>query len=89
MQLLINEFIRKNGKEKLYLEQKIITKWGDMMQNTNFKNTKATKIRGGILYISHLTAAQRFELTNIRNLLVEQLNQSVGSEVITGIVFNL
>ncbi len=88
MKLLINEFLQKNGKMELYHQQQILVKWSEMVENTLLRNTKAKKIENGVLYISNVTAAQRFELMGMRSLLIEQLNKSVESDILKGIIIN-
>ncbi len=88
MELLIKEFLQKNAKIELFQERQILVNWNEMMQNTLFKTTKATKIQNGVLYISHLTSAQRFELMGMRSFLIDELNKSVGNEIVKGIIFN-
>jgi predicted nucleic acid-binding Zn ribbon protein len=69
-------------------ELKLMTSWGKIMGPMVQKRTLDLSIRNKVLYIRLESAALREELSYSREKLIERLNEEVGANVITQVVFS-
>ena len=84
---MIRKFLRQNGMESPLNEYRLIQAWTDVVGPTIAKYTSELFIKNQVLYV-HLTSAPlRQELMMGREVLVRNLNQQVGAQVIVNIVF--
>ena len=82
----IQHFLEKNGKTSLFLEQQAVELWGEIVGEFVAKQTKKVFAKQGILYITIPNAALRFEIMNSRSQIINNINESLGTEVIKGII---
>lgn len=68
-------------------ELRITELWVDVVGPGVNRYTVSRYVKGGVLYVHLSSAALRNELMMGRSSLVKRLNEAVGSEVITDIVF--
>ena len=84
---LIQQFLRQESLESPLNEQRLLDAWPQILGPAIASYTKELYIRNQILYVHLTSAALRQELMMGRELLVRNLNQKVGSTVITNIIF--
>lgn len=80
-------FLRQSQLETPLYEYRLIQSWGDVAGKAVERYTKELKIYNQVLYVSLRSATMRSELLLKRSDLVKQLNQHVGSNIITDICF--
>lgn len=68
-------------------ETKLIKSWGDLLGEAVAGYTTKLYIRNRILYVHLSSAVLRNELSLCRHMLMQKLNQHIGTEVITDIIF--
>lgn len=84
---ILRRFLRQESLESPLNEQRIIDLWPKMLGPAMAKYTRNLYIRNQILYVHLSSAALRQELMMGRELLVRKLNEKVGANVITNIIF--
>ncbi len=84
---LINQFLRAEGLETPLQEYRIIQSWYKIAGEAISKYTGDIFIRNGILNVQIKSPALRQNLMMSRTLLAQRLNQQVGGQIITNIVF--
>lgn len=85
--LLIRKFLRQESLEGPLNEQRLLNSWSEVVGPVFASYTRELYIRNQTLVVHLSSAALRQELMMGRELLVRSLNQKVGAEVITDIVF--
>jgi predicted nucleic acid-binding Zn ribbon protein len=85
---LIKEFYeQRRGSEYLY-EVKVINSWRQVVGPFIATHTIDLSIKNGVLYVRVDSDALRNELSYSKSLLIRNLNEVVGREVIHEIVLN-
>lgn len=85
---LIKEFYeQRRGAEYLY-EVKVINSWRQVVGPFIATHTIDLSIKNGVLYVRVDSDALRNELSYSKSLLIRNLNEVVGREVIHEIVLN-
>jgi len=82
----IQHFFAKNGKISLFLEQQAVELWAQTVGDFIAKQTTKITAKQGVLYVTIPNAALRFEVLNSRNQIMTKINQTLGGEVIKGII---
>ena len=86
---LLQQFINKSGRKRLYDERRVLTLWPEVMEANIAQNTKCKDIKNGVLKVKVLNAALRFELMARKSDIIRQLNDRLGVEVVKDILFVL
>ena len=84
---LIQQFLRQESLESPLNEQRLLDAWPQILGPAIASYTKELYIRNQILYVHLTSAALRQELMMGRDLLVRNLNEQVGAQVIVNIIF--
>lgn len=87
IETVLLRFLRQSQLEAPLNEYRVIQAWGQIAGKAAERYTKDLKIHNQTLYVSLRSAALRTELLMRRSDLVKQLNNVVGSNVITDICF--
>ncbi len=84
---MIRKFFRQNGLESPLNEYRLVQAWNDVVGPTITRYTSNLYIKNQILYVHLTSSVLREELMMGRELLVRNLNQQVGAQVIVNIIF--
>lgn len=84
---VIRLFLRQQGLESPLNEYRLVQAWKDVVGPAMARYTSNLYIKNQTLYVHLTSAVLRQELMMARELLVKNLNQQVGSQVIVNIVF--
>lgn len=84
---ILRRYLRQESLESPLNEQRLIELWPQMLGPGMAKYTRDLYIKNQILYVSLSSSTLRQELMMGRELLVRKLNQKVGANVITNIIF--
>jgi predicted nucleic acid-binding Zn ribbon protein len=83
---LVQEFLVKNGKFSLFLEQRAVELWGQIVGEFIAKQTTKISVKQGVLYVTIPNAALRFEVLGCRSQIVNKINEKLGGEVVKGVI---
>ncbi len=86
---LLQQFIDKSGRQRLYDERRVLTLWSEVMEANIVQNTKCKDIKNGVLMVKVTNAALRFELLARKSEIIRQLNDSLGVEAVKDVMFVL
>jgi len=86
---LLQQFVNKSGRKRLYDERRVLTIWPEVMEANIVQNTKCKDIKNGVLKVKVLNAALRFELMARKSDIIRQLNDRLGVESVKDILFVL
>lgn len=84
---MIRKFFRQNGLESPLNEYRLVQAWKDMVGPVISKYTSNLYIKNQILYVHLTSSVLRQELMMGRDILVRNLNERVGAQVIVNIIF--
>ena len=84
---LIMRNLRVQGLETPLLQKRLIDKWPEVMGEMIAGYTQNLYIRNQTLFVHMTNPALRADLSMQRKEIVRKLNEKVGSQVITDIVF--
>jgi Protein of unknown function (DUF721). len=84
---IIRKFMRQNGMESPLNEYRLIQAWKDVVGPAIARYTGDMFIKNQILYVHLTSSVLRQELMMGRELLVRNLNEKVGAQVIVNIIF--
>lgn len=84
---LIRHYIRQESLETPLNEHRLIKAWPEVLGPVINSYTKELFIKNQVLYVHLTSAVLRQELMMGRSILVRNLNQKVGAQVITDIIF--
>ncbi len=84
---LIRSYLRQEGLESPLNEYRLVHSWKEVTGAFIASYTRDLYIRNQVLYVHLTSAVLRQELMMGRERLVNKLNQYVGAQVITSIVF--
>jgi len=82
----IQHFFYKNGKISLFFEQRAVELWAQVVGDFVAKQTTKINAKNGVLTVTIPNAALRFEVMNSRSQIIAKINESIGEEVIKGII---
>jgi predicted nucleic acid-binding Zn ribbon protein len=69
------------------LENRVVNSWGELMGSAVASYTSKVEIRRQKLYVTLTSSVLRHNLMLSRQELIHKINEHIGSEVITDIVF--
>jgi predicted nucleic acid-binding Zn ribbon protein len=84
---MIRKFFRQNGLESPLNEYRLVEAWKDVVGPTIARYTSNLYIKNQILYVHLSSSVLRQELMMGRDMLVRNLNNHVGAQVIVNIIF--
>ena len=84
---MIRRFFRQNGLESPLNEYRLVHGWNDVVGPVISRYTTNLYIKNQILYVHLSSSVLREELMMGRDMLVRNLNQQVGAQVIVNIIF--
>ena len=84
---ILRRFLRQESLESPLNEQRLLDAWPKVIGPGMARYTKNLYIKDQILFVHLSSAVLRQELMMGRELLVKKLNQTVGANVITNIIF--
>ena len=84
---MIRKFFRQKGLESPLNEYRLVQAWNDVVGPAISRYTSNLYIKNQILYVHLTSSVLREELMMGRDLLVRNLNQQVGAQVIVNIIF--
>lgn len=84
---VIRKFFRINGLESPLNEYRLVQAWKDVVGPVISKYTGNLYIKNQILYVHLTSSVLRQELMMGRDILVRNLNEKVGAQVIVNIIF--
>ena len=84
---MIRRFFRQNGLESPLNEYRLGHAWNDVVGPVISRYTTNLYIKNQILYVHLSSSVLREELMMGRDMLVRNLNQQVGAQVIVNIIF--
>lgn len=84
---LIRQYLRQEGLETPLAQQRLLDAWPEMMGPIITSYTRELFICDRTLVVHLSSAVLRQELSSSRDMIVRNLNQRVGVDVITDIVF--
>jgi len=82
----IQNFFQKNGKISLFFEQQAVALWAEISGEYIAKQTTKITAKNGVLYVTIPNAALRFEVMNCRSQIIAKINETIGGEIIKGLV---
>jgi len=81
------ELLRAYGISRKYDEHRLKNEWENVVGQTIARQTLSLSIDKEIMYVRLNSPALRQELSYARNSIVESLNDAVGKDLISNIVF--
>ena len=84
---MIRRVFRQNGLESPLNEYRLVHAWNDVVGPVISRYTTNLYIKNQILYVHLSSSVLREELMMGRDMLVRNLNQQVGAQVIVNIIF--
>ncbi len=84
---VMRTFFNENNLEAKILEHKLYKIWPLVLGEEMASYTSNLYVKNRILYVSVASSVLRNELMMSRNLLVRNLNQQIGADLITNIIF--
>lgn len=87
MKELIQNFVNRNGKQRLYGERVVVNRWAEYVGPLFAKYTRCTGIRNGILIVEVRNAALRFEIVAHKSLIIKKINENYPQPVVKDIWF--
>ena len=84
---MIRKFFRQNGLESPLNEYRLVQAWKEVVGPVITRYTSNLYIKNQILYVHLTSSVLRQELMMGRDLLVRNLNEKVGAQVIVNIIF--
>ena len=85
---LIREFIASHKGSTYLDEMKVLDSWKEIVGPFIASHTIDLSIKNGVLYVRVDSDVLRNELSYSKSLLIKNLNNRVGKEIITEIVLN-
>ena len=84
---VIRYFLRQQGLESPLNEYRLVQAWRDVVGPVITRYTSNLYIKNQVLYVHLTSSVLRQELMMGRDLLVRNLNNYVGAQVIVNIIF--
>lgn len=85
--MIIRRYMRQESLEGPINERRLLNSWSEVLGPAIASYTHDLYIRNQTLYVHLTSPALRQELMMGREILIRNLNEKVGAEVITNIVF--
>ncbi len=86
---VLRDFFEDNTEiyEKI-MEARVLRSWGELLGPTIMRYTRNIYIRDKVLHVSLTSSVLREELTLCRERLLKNLNDHVGANILTKIIFH-
>ncbi|MCD8293457.1 MAG: DUF721 domain-containing protein [Prevotellaceae bacterium] len=84
---LVREYLREESLESPLNQYRLVNSWAAVMGPGIALYTRGLSIKNQTLFVQITSSALRQELMMRRSRLVDKLNEYVGAQVITNIVF--
>jgi predicted nucleic acid-binding Zn ribbon protein len=84
---VIEQYLKETPLHRKFQERHLMECWYELLGKTVTKNTKKLYIRKDILYVQLTSSVLRNELFMMKGDIISKLNERVGEQIITGIVF--
>ena len=81
------EILRENDLGKKMLENRAISLWQVIIGPTVAHATKDVYIKDGVMFVHLTSSVVRHELIMLRGKIMQRINEAVGQNIITDIVF--
>ncbi len=85
---IINGFLKQENLESKFDEQRALMLWGEIVGPGINRYTVRRYVKGGVLHITLSSAPLRAEMMLTRSVLVRRINEAIGRDVISDIVFH-
>ena len=85
---VINEFLKENNWDGKFQERRIIQCWKVLLGNNVAQYTTSIFIKNKTLYVKISSSVLRGELQMCREMLIKRINEHIGGEVVTHIIFS-
>lgn len=84
---ILEEVLRENNMNRQLLEHKASSLWSMVLGPTVNHVTRDVYVHNGVMFVELTSSVVRQELTMIKNRIMKRINEAVGSDVLTDIVF--
>jgi predicted nucleic acid-binding Zn ribbon protein len=84
---VLKNFVQENHLERKLNEVELIHSWESVMGKTIMRYTKKLNIHNKVLFVETTSPMVRNELIMMREEIRQRLNEVVGEEIITAIIF--
>ncbi len=85
---IINGFLKQENLDSKFDEQRALMLWGEIVGPGINRYTVRRYVKDGVLHIALSSAPLRAEMMLTRSTLVRRINEVIGREVISDIVFH-
>jgi len=85
---VIERYLRETPLHRKLQERHLIEGWHEILGKPVARATTGIYIRKDILYVRLTSSVMRNELFMMKDDIIRRLNERVGEQIITGIVFN-
>lgn len=84
---VVLEYMRDNNISKQLLEHRAVSLWKVIIGPTAQRCTRNVYIRDGVMFVEMNSSVVRHELLMLKSHIIKKLNESMGENVITDVVF--
>ena len=84
---MIRKYFRQNGLESPLNEYRLVEAWREVVGEAIAKYTSNLYIKNQVLYVHLTSSVLRNEMMMGREMLIRNLNDKVGAQVIVNIIF--
>ncbi|MBO4488413.1 MAG: DUF721 domain-containing protein [Bacteroidales bacterium] len=84
---LLQNYVRKNGKQQLYAERVVIENWPQYVGEVCAKYSTCESIVNGVMRVRVTNAALRFEFMGQKTNILKRINADYAFPVVKDIVF--
>lgn len=85
---LVDLIVRRNGLETPLMQKRLLDSWDEIVGRVAARYTTNKVIRNQTLFISLNSPALRTDLSMRKTMLIKELNERAGGQVIVDIRFN-
>lgn len=79
---VIREFLAQHRKQQLFLEQRAVEIWPEVVGKLISRNTHKVSVAKGVLTVFVKNSTLRFELNGRKSEIIEKLNERLGTPTI-------
>lgn len=88
VQSLVDLIVRRNGLETPLMQKRLLDSWDEVVGSVGARYTVDKVIRNQTLFVSLNSPALRADLSMRKTMLIKELNERAGGQVIADIRFN-
>lgn len=85
---IIKEFLKENNWDGKIKETRVIQAWSLLLGKNVTMYTTSIFVKNKVLYVKLSSSVLRGELQMCRDMLIKRLNDHIGEEVVTNIIFS-